>query len=378
MVTYPARILLAAGGTGGHVYPAIAVAESLHQLDPKIEIRFCCGNRPAELEIYRKLDVDPWILPVSYNRPGLLNRLRFLWEMTRGLAAARRHLKMNPIGVVMGFGSFVSVPPVLAAHFSGAKVLLHESNIQAGAANRFLKRFSQRVAVAHPELVAVFGPDITVCTGNPVRQAILMPADPVAARQELGLQSGQPVCLCVGGSQGSRELNSLIVDYLRESTEQRDPGWRLLWATGSAHFEPVMNELGRLNIPTGGHCIVPYLDNMATGYSACDLVLARGGALTQSEITARGLPAILAPLKTRDNHQVQNARRLEEVGAAVVLADLADPSVQEHFRGLLTRWHTAPDSLSDMAEASRQIGHPDAASTLARILLDSLAKASAP
>ncbi len=374
MVTHPARILLAAGGTGGHVYPAVAVAESLRRIDPEIEVCFCCGNRPAELRIYRKLGIEPWVIPVSYHRPGLLNRARFLWEMIRGLLAARRLVRRFPVDVVMGFGSFVSIPPVLAAHFSGAVVLLHESNIHAGAANRFLRRFSRQVAVAHPALEAVFGSKSMVCTGNPIRESIMVPIDPAVARREFDLEPGQRVCLCVGGSQGSRELNTLLMNTLGENMGSQDTGWRFLWATGPEHYELVMNELKRMNISTAGHCIVPYLDNIAAAYSVCDLVLARGGAVTQSEITARGLPAVLTPLRTRDDHQLMNVRWLEDSGAAVVLGNMADPSTRNRFRDLLDEWCISPEKLRSMGEASRKTGHPNAAFTLARMLISSLSR----
>ncbi len=366
------RILLAAGGTGGHIYPAVALSEALRELAPEAEVQFCCGSRPAEHEIYRRLGLEPWSLPITFKRRGLRRRGRFLREMWASWREARRRLRERPVDVAVGFGSYLSVPPLLAARLSGARLVLHEQNVKPGAANRFLSAFAKLVATAGPLENHAFPPGRSREVGNPVRADLLGTVDRARARAHFQLDADRLVCLCMGGSQGALGLNRIMIEMLRRAKDSPDAGrrWQLLWSTGSAHHDQVLRGLEEAGIDPAGHVIRPYIDEMALAYGAADLVLARAGALTLAELSALGKPAVLVPLPTATGgHQAINARRRVRAGAAEMIEE-ADPRAADDLLALLERWRRGPGELRDMGEASRRLGRPRAAHDLAKLILD--------
>lgn len=368
------RILLAAGGTGGHITPAVALAEALHAMAPALQIQFCCGNRPAELQIYRRLRIRPWVLPVAHHRRGLVERGRFIGQMLAAWRRARRLLKKEPVRVAVGFGSYVSVTPLLAARLGGAKLILHEQNGYPGAANRLLAPFAKVLATAMPlsQKMLLAPPEQLV--GNPVRKEIMRGADRAEARTFFRLSPDRLVLLCLGGSQGAVGINQMMLELIQRLRETEGPAgrWQLLWATGPTHFDRITKAVEGLGIAPSEHVINPYIDRMALAYAAADLVVARAGALTLAELTALGRPAVLVPLPTAaGNHQAINARRLAQTGAAEVIEE-ADPRAADKLEKLLEGWAQKPETLRAMGEAARAQGRPEAAQELARLVLDVL------
>ncbi|HOE95408.1 MAG TPA: undecaprenyldiphospho-muramoylpentapeptide beta-N-acetylglucosaminyltransferase [Candidatus Sumerlaeota bacterium] len=371
------RLLLAAGGTGGHIMPAVATAEALRELAPDVQIDFVCGHRPSEWQIYRRLGIEPWTLPLTFNRPGLMNRMRFLREFLAALREARQRLRAHPCDLVVGFGSYMSVPPVLAARLAGIPAVVVEQDLRPGMANRLLAPLARKVAAAF-ETSAGFPRGKTTVVGNPIRADIIRPVDRVEARRFFRLSPHRLVCFCVGGSQGARGINQLLLDLLRrqhaggEETAGAAAQWQLLWSTGPAHFDHVVRALREMGVDPAEHSINPYIDKMALAYAAADLVLCRTGALTLAELTAVGRPAILVPLPSAaGGHQAANARRLVEAGAAELILE-TDPAAAERLETLLARWVEQPGWLAEMAHAARKLGRPHAARDLARMLLDCL------
>jgi UDP-N-acetylglucosamine--N-acetylmuramyl-(pentapeptide) pyrophosphoryl-undecaprenol N-acetylglucosamine transferase len=371
------RVLLAAGGTGGHVYPAVALAEALGQLAPEVEVRFCCGARPAELQLYRRLGIEPWILPVSHNRPGLRERMRFVGQMIASLRSARALAREWPADVAVGFGSYVSVPSLLAARMAGARLILHEQNAsRMGVANRLLRPLARWVALADAPSGRRLHPDRERVVGNPVRQEMLVEHDRLEARRHFRLGPDRLACLCLGGSQGAVGLNRILLELVVRLSREEGPAgrWQLLWSTGTAHFKEMADAMAKHGIDAEEHALTPYIERMGMAYAAADLVVARAGALTLAELTALGKPAVLIPLPTsKGGHQLGNARRLAESGAAVVLPQ-NDPSAAEKLAGWLGRWAADPTELAAMAEASRRAGRPGAARALAELTLEALAE----
>jgi UDP-N-acetylglucosamine--N-acetylmuramyl-(pentapeptide) pyrophosphoryl-undecaprenol N-acetylglucosamine transferase len=364
--------LLAAGGTGGHIYPAVALAEALTALAPEVKIQFCCGNRPDEWQIYRRLGLQPWILPVTYHRRGLAARGRFVRQMLAAWSESRRLLRQNPVQVAVGFGSYVSVPPLLGARLAGARLVLHEQNLYAGLANRVMAPWARAIATAGPLARPAFPAARTHEVGNPIRAEILRPVSREEARAFFRLKPDRLVCLCLGGSQGARGINRLVLDFLQRVLDTDTPAtrWQFLWSTGTANFEWVSQTLQQMGVDPSEHGINPYLHEMALAYAAADLVLTRAGALSIAELTALGLPAILVPLPSAaGGHQAINARRLVQAGAAEVLEE-ADPRAAETLDKLLSHWARNPQALAPMGQASRALGRPDAARDLARLVLD--------
>ncbi len=365
------RVLLAAGGTGGHIYPAVALSHALAELAPDVEVQFICGNRPSEWQIYRRLGIQPWVLPLGHRRPGLIDRFRFWGQFMAALARSRRQLRQKPVQVAVGFGSYVSVAPLLAARLSGARIVLHEQNERAGSANRALAPLASSIGTAVERPRGLWNRRRQHAVGNPIRSEILAPVDRAEARRYFRVGQERLVCLCLGGSQGAQGLNRLLLDLLHrsESAENHAAAWQLLWSTGPAHFEVVQRELATMRRPPEEHSINPYIEEMARAYAAADLIIARAGALTLSELTALGKPSILLPLPHAGRHQFANALRLDRAGAAHIV-DQDDPRALDQLESILDELARDPGRLATMAEAARSLGRPDAAHQLARLVLE--------
>ncbi|MEN6626254.1 MAG: UDP-N-acetylglucosamine--N-acetylmuramyl-(pentapeptide) pyrophosphoryl-undecaprenol N-acetylglucosamine transferase [Candidatus Sumerlaeia bacterium] len=366
------RVLLAAGGTGGHIYPAVALASALRELAPDVDVQFICGQRPSEWQLYRRLGIEPWTLPLGHKRSGLRERIRFAGQFTAALGEARRLIRANPVSVAVGFGSYVSVAPLIAAKLSGSRIILHEQNVAAGAANRVLAPLASAIATAVERPIGLMGRRRQRLVGNPVRAELLKRADRAEARRFFKLGQDGLVCLCLGGSQGALGLNRVLLDFLHRTAESDGPAahWQLLWSTGPAHFDQVTRELGLIGRELSGHGINPFIEEMGRAYAAADLVVARAGALTIAELTALGLPAILVPLPNAGGgHQFDNARRMVEAGAAA-LVDQRDPKAAEKLGEVLGRLAESPGELAKMADAAGALGRPDAARELARVVLE--------
>lgn len=367
------RVLLAAGGTGGHISPAIALSEALGRIAPGVEVQFCCGHRPTELQLYRRQGIRPWVLPVAHNRPGLLRRLGTLGRLMAAWRRTRRLLRAHPVAVAVGFGSYISVPPMLAARSVGASLIIHEQNVLPGRANRMLAPLARVIATACEPAKGQFNPAKVRVVGTPIRASFLKPVDPAEARDFFRLSADKPVCLVIGGSQGAMGINQILLDLAGRMRGPDSPAgrWQLLWSTGPVHYQPVMKGLRQMGVDVCGHSINPFIEEMAMAYAAADLVVARSGASTQAELTVMGRPAVLIPLPHAGDHQRLNAQRLEQVGAAHII-EQGDPRAAEKLESMLGRLDTQPVLLERMRRAARSNGFPDAAERLARVVLDFL------
>lgn len=371
----PARVLLAAGGTGGHIYPAVALAAALREMAPDVEVEFVCGQRPSEWHLYRRLGIEPWILPLGHKRSGVVERVRFISQFTAAMRAARRRMRRKPVSVAVGFGSYVSVAPLIAARMSGAKIVLHEQNVAAGVANRLLAPMASAIATAVERPIGLLGRRKHRLVGNPVRTEMFKPFDRAEARKYFRLGGEGLVCLCVGGSQGALGLNRLLLDLIHRTVGMESPAakWQFLWSTGPAHYEQVTRELEMISgRDRHGHSVNPYIEEMGRAYAAADLVIARAGALTLAELTALGLPAVLVPLPhAGGGHQFDNARRFVEAGGGA-LVDQRDKAAAERLEEIMGRLAESPAELAAMAAASKALGRPNAARELASLILEFL------
>ncbi len=351
-------VWLAAGGTGGHIYPALEVGRALREAAPELPIRYFCGNRPGELRIYRDAGIEPTILPLSGRRPGIVNQLEFArrliqaWWQCRALAARERPR------LAMGFGGYASAPVLWAAGSRGATTMIQEQNAFPGLANRLLARRAIRVYAGLPIPDSIFSPEKTKVTGNPVRQDIREPADPLAARHHWEIPPGGRVILAFGGSLGAKGLNTLVAKVLESAVGRR---WYWIWATGPDHFESLKAALDREPGLLERVHLSAYLSEMNRAYAAADLVLCRAGALTLAELAVSGKPSILVPLPTSAaDHQRANARQFEKEGAACLI-EQDDPEAEQKIVTWLEQFEGDCDRLNALGEAARRLGHPDAA-----------------
>lgn len=357
------KIVIAGGGTAGHVFPAIALGQQLASRGH--ELLFVGTDRGLEVDLVpkagfllRALHVEPFPRKVS---PRLVSAPV---SLLRSIGASRR--LVADADVVVGMGGYASAPAVLAARREHRPIVLHEQNAIPGAANRFLARWAKEVAITFPESASRFRVR-TVHTGNPVRtQVAAVPSAGEDLRPEaletLGLEADRRTLVVFGGSQGAAHINEAAVEMCRVLSDRSD--LQVLLLTGNAHLDAIRGRLpaGELGIEALG-----FLDRMELAYAIADLVVARAGATSIAELTTCGIPALLIPYPhATANHQEANARSLERAGGAEVILDaqLSAELLAVHVQRLLGE----PGALAQMAAAARAFGRPGAARELADVV----------
>lgn len=350
------RLLVAAGGTGGHLYPALAVARKLKELEPEAEVIFSGSKRGLEGRIVPRAGFPLEMIRVEPLRGGTVFR-KLKGVITLPVAvfdSVRLLLKVRP-DVVMGVGGYVSGPLLAVAGVSGVPTLILEPNATPGLANRWLIPFVDAAALAWEETKKFFGPKSFV-SGNPVREAITrVPPRPAGADLRL---------LVFGGSQGSRILNQAMVAALPQLTMVKDR-LEVTHQTGEAELESVRAAYRRSGFPAR---IEPYLDTMEQEYADCDLVVSRAGATTCAELAAAGRASILVPLALAGGHQRDNAEMMVREGAARMLTEetLAGEDLARTILELLDE----PELRQSMAERARSLARPDAARIIVERILE--------
>jgi UDP-N-acetylglucosamine--N-acetylmuramyl-(pentapeptide) pyrophosphoryl-undecaprenol N-acetylglucosamine transferase len=359
-------VVLAGGGTAGHVEPAMAVADALAALDPHVRITALGTARGLETRLVPERGYHlELITPVPLPRKATGDLARLPTRVWRAVRETRAVLDAVDANVVIGFGGYVALPAYLAARgIPGLRrripVLIHEANARAGLANRVGVRSADRVLSAVPDS-GLRGAEVV---GVPVRAAITAldrAALRAEARKHFGFADDARVLLVFGGSQGAVSLNRAVSGA---AAELAAAGVSVLHAHGPK------NTL-ELRTPEPGdapYVAVPYLDRMDLAYSAADLVICRSGAMTVAEVSAVGLPAIYVPLPIGNGEQRLNALPVVNAGGGVVVADadLTPGLVAQQVIGLLTD----PPRLAAMTAAAARVGHPDAARQVAQAALD--------
>jgi UDP-N-acetylglucosamine--N-acetylmuramyl-(pentapeptide) pyrophosphoryl-undecaprenol N-acetylglucosamine transferase len=347
-------ILVAAGGTGGHIYPGIAVADELRRRDPSLRVLFVGTRKGLESRIVPKAGYPLELLPIlPLVGVGPRRTMQGLLALPRGLLRAAAVVRRERPEAVLGIGGYVGGPVVLAAALMGVRTVILEPNATPGFTNRVLKPFVRHAACAYDEARREFGPK-GVLTGDPVRGGFA-----ALPRKE----HRPPYTLLVfGGSQGSRALNQAMVLALRH-LPGRDV-LRIVHQTGEAMHA----EVGAAYAAAGREDeVLSFVDDMEARFAAADLVVSRSGATTCAELTAAGKPSILVPFaKSAGDHQRVNARALEYAGAAHVIEEkqLSGFALADMVMETLE----APERLSAMEDAARRLGRPDAAARVADLL----------
>ncbi|ORA14199.1 undecaprenyldiphospho-muramoylpentapeptide beta-N-acetylglucosaminyltransferase [Mycobacterium arosiense] len=364
-------VVLAGGGTAGHVEPAMAVADALSALDPQARITALGTARGLETRLVpaRGYDLE-LITPVPLPRKPSGDLARLPSRVWRAVRETRAVLRAVDADVVVGFGGYVALPAYLAARgVSPGKprvpVLIHEANASAGLANRVGARSAERVLSA----VADCGLPRAEVVGVPVREAITSldrAALRAGARRHFGFADDARVLLVFGGSQGAASLNRAVSGA---AAELAAAGVAVLHAHGPKNTL----ELRQPNPGDPPYVAVPYLDRMDLAYSAADLVICRSGAMTVAEVSAVGLPAIYVPLPIGNGEQRLNALPVVNAGGGMIVADadLTPELVAREVAGLLGD----PPRLAAMTTAAALVGHPDAARRVAQAALDIARKA---
>jgi UDP-N-acetylglucosamine--N-acetylmuramyl-(pentapeptide) pyrophosphoryl-undecaprenol N-acetylglucosamine transferase len=348
-VTALRSVVLAGGGTGGHIEPALALADCLRRHDPDVRVT-CLGTaKGLEAEIIPARGWDLRLIP-AYPLPRKPNvdLVRTPGRVGRSVAAAREVLKDVKADVVVGFGGYVALPAYLAAWRNHTPAVVHEVNNPAGIANKVGARLTEHVGLGGDHVSLRHGRVV----GVPLRRAISTldrDAQRAKARAHFGLDPDRPTLMVSGGSQGARSLNLAVAAAAD-----------VLGAIGIQ----VLHVIGARNtledIPTGNgapYVSLPYLDRMDLGYAAADVILCRGGAMTCAEVAAVGLPAVYVPLPWGNGEQRRNALPVVEAGGGLIVedAELSAEWLEENVIGLLTN----PDRLRAMSAAAASYGRRD-------------------
>ncbi len=366
-------IAIACGGTGGHLFPGLAVAEQLRQRG--CDVALLISPKEVDQQAVKSLvGIEVFTLPAV----GLQNRnyFSFVKSFWNSFRAARKIFKRRKPVAVLAMGGFTSAPPVLAAKKFGAKTFLHESNTIPGKSNRFLARFVDEAFVGFPECAALLNAKKISVTGTPVRPQFSPEAriqnSESHCRAALGLAPDRPTILVVGGSQGARGLNDLILSALPSHASRITHPVQFLHLTGAADFEKVKNCYVAHKIKA---VVKPFLAEMELALGAATACVSRSGASSLAELAAMRLPTALVPLPTSaDNHQMTNALAFEKTGAAklleqnsapekvaAILAELmGDEATRSKMQSALAEWH-APQAAAVIAEniiKSAKLQHP--------------------
>jgi UDP-N-acetylglucosamine--N-acetylmuramyl-(pentapeptide) pyrophosphoryl-undecaprenol N-acetylglucosamine transferase len=363
----PARaidVALVAGGTGGHVYPAIAVADALRGLDPSVHVDFAVDARPASADAVRRAGFEPEILPMSR---GLQRGRSFsqvaatfgaFFALMRSFGRSVRWLRATRPAAVVGFGAYVTVPVVLAARLLRIPVVVHEQNGVPGLANRLAVRLGARAATSVP--------------GTPLRGAILI-GNPIRA-QIVGIErqpQSPPLVAFVGASLGAGVLNECALDLYDRWRDRTDVAVRLVSGADlhdacRTRLDALRSDGDRLEFD-----LVPYEHDMAGLYARATLMVTRGGG-TVMELAAVGMPAVVVPWPgATEDHQSANARAVAAVGGAVHVPE-SECDV-DRIAAAIDALLADPQRLASMSAAMRGFARPDAAETMARLVLEAAA-----
>ncbi len=357
-----ATVVIAGGGTGGHLYPGIAIAEEIKKQLHDVEIIFMGAEKGIEARIlpsenyYVKLLKTDGFVGVS-----LRKKTTALFKFIMAFFKAYAFLRGLRPNVVIGTGGYASFIPVFAAMLLGIPTVIQEQNSVPGQANRILAKFAKKVCITYENSLSYFPKNKTILTGNPVREKILK-ADKTEGKKMFSLKEGRFTVFIFGGSMGASSLNKIVVDSLEQLTHLKDR-LQFLHQTGEKDFEYVKAAYLRYGM---SGTVAPFIYKMPEAYASCDMIISRAGATTLAEITAIGIPSVLVPYPyAASAHQEVNASRLAVSGAAMMIkeGELTGKVLAEYIQRLFN-----DDSLrSKLSRDCMTFGKPDAAKKVANI-----------
>ncbi len=356
------RVILSCAGTGGHIYPAIAIADRIREAEPDSEIIFIGTKNGMENEIVSKAGYTIYGINASaFYRRDILKNVKTLFDILRGSAQASGIIADFRPDAVIGTGGYVTGPVLRAAAKKGIDCYIHEQNAVVGLANLLLEQYTKKVFISFEKSrVMLRRPSAAILSGNPVRKEFFT-SDPSECRKALGIEDGDFVVLAFGGSLGADVLNKAVLKLAELMPEE---GFRLYFVSGKRYHDEISEKLSAAP-PRKNLTLLPYADNMPQLMLASDLVISRAGAIALSEIAASGKPSVLIPSpNVTNNHQYFNAEAVKEAGAAVMLQESSfGPDFRELANAVLSLYGDRA-FLASMAEASAALGIKDAANII--------------
>ena len=354
------KIILSCGGTGGHIYPALAIADEIREHHPEAQILFIGTHRAMENEIIPAHGYDIMNIAASgFHRREIWKNVKTLKDALEGSSQAKKIIREFGPDLVIGTGGYVCGPVLRMAHKLGVPTAIHEQNAFPGMTNKMLSKYVDKVFLSFEEAKKYFDREEgMILTGNPLRKGFVV-NDRDEMRQKLGLDPSRLTVLCFGGSLGAMKINELMLHIIETLNGADDV--QILFATGKRFYSEIQSRLqDQVGELKDNVQVFEYLENMPEYMAASDVIISRAGALTLSEITACGKAAILIPApNVTENHQYHNAKALADQGAAVLIEekDLTDEAVLS----VIGRFRKDPEALQEMEQKSRELALTDAA-----------------
>jgi len=364
-------MIVTGGGTGGHIYPAVSIAEAYKRKNKNTKILYVGRKQGLEAELVPKLGIEFRPISIEYRKKGLIGALNHVKSLASSLIEARNIIKSYQPDLIVGTGGYVSGPVMFVGALMGVKTAVHEANAFPGRANKMLSRFVDKVMISFEESKSAFKDQSkVVLTGNPVRQDFYG-LDQSKCRKEINVADNRFLVLSVGGSGGARKINDVMIEIMSKVSGNED--YEIIHVTGKSYYEKFMKQLQDMRVSFGDNVkIVPYVYNMPEHMGAADIMITRTGASTLAEIGITGTPALLIPSpNVKDNHQEYNARSMEKMGAGFVM--LEKDLNANHIMSMVEDLRNNPEKTESMRNSCAKLPGKDAlgniVSTLESILV---------
>jgi UDP-N-acetylglucosamine--N-acetylmuramyl-(pentapeptide) pyrophosphoryl-undecaprenol N-acetylglucosamine transferase len=358
------KVIISGGGTGGHIYPAIAIAKKILEIKKDSEILFVGAKGRMEMEKVPEEGFEIVGLNVvgiqrSMSINGILKNLKFPFLLMKSLNHARKIIKDFQPNIVVGVGGYASGPTLRMAHRLKIPTLIQEQNSYAGLTNKWLSKKTKKICVAYENMNQFFEPTKLVLTGNPVRKDIEnLDAKLSEAKTYFKVSKNEKVILVLGGSLGAKSINEGILNSIHTI---KDQPIKLLWQVGKRYFESIENQLNQINIPNVK--ALAFIKRMDLAYSIADIVISRAGALSISELTLAGKPSILVPSpNVSEDHQTKNAMSLVNKSAAILVEDKQTDSLLRTALDLLKQ----ENQLNTISKNAKKMGKPNASDDIVK------------
>ena len=363
------RIIVSGGGTGGHIFPAVSIANAIKAKHPEAKILFVGAEGRMEMQRVPAAGYEIKGLPIKgFNRAHLLKNISVLWDLVKSLRLARKIIKEFKPQVAVGVGGYASGATLYECSKMGIPCLIQEQNSYAGVTNKILRNRVQKICVAYDGMDRFFPADKIIKTGNPVRQNVLnSPLSKEEARKHFGLEPDKKTILIVGGSLGARTMNESVQQHLDLVKES---GIQFIWQTGKYYNAKIMDFMKGKELPNLK--ILDFVSDMGAAYKAADLVISRAGASSISEFQLIGKPVILVPSpNVAEDHQRKNAMALVNRHAALYVEDAEAP---DKLLKLAIETVNNDDELKALSENVKKMGLKNSADVIADEVLKLIKK----
>ena len=356
------RFIVSGGGTGGHIFPALSIADAIKSKYPEAKILFVGANNRMEMQRVPDAGYDIVGLPIAgFDRKNLLKNIKVLWLILKSQRMAKKVIKKFAPHAVVGVGGYASGPTLKMAASMNIPTLIQEQNSYAGVTNKILAKKANMICVAYDCMERFFPKEKIKMTGNPVRKSLIdMRANRTEAMKAMGLDENKKCVLIVGGSLGARSINEAVLANIELIKENKNI--QFIWQTGKLYFEEMKERSAAMGKPEN-LTVTDFVSNMANALSAADLVVSRAGAGSISEFALLGKAVILVPSpNVSEDHQTKNAMALVDKDAAI---HVADAKAKEEMIKVAIATVQDKDRIVTLEKNVEKLGRPNAAEVIA-------------